>query len=402
MLYSKGLKDRLKRLAFFLFLTLFFVAAGCSKKGSQLESPPLPPDTAPVDAADETTDILPVDTPLEASTNQAENTDTELQVFVFDVGQADCILLKTESHSILIDAGNIGQDDLILGYLASHGVNKLDYVVATHPHADHIGSMGGVIMGMESVGTVLMPDAAHTTNTFETLLDAIEEKDVPIEIANRGDEIVLGGMRIEALAPGPGNYADLNDYSVVLRVIFGQAAFLFSGDADAISENEQLSSGLSLEADVLKVGHHGSRTSSAQKYLDAVAPKYAVISLGKDNSYGHPHSETMDRLTGIGAEIYRTDENGTVSFVTDGETISVNMDRLAGSGGAGATAGTQPDTNTGSNTNTGGGSYIGNRNSKILHLPTCRTLPQESNRVYFDSRDEALNQGYRPCNNCNP
>ena len=402
MLYFGGLKDRLKSFAFFLSLSVLFVAAGCAKSANLPENSLPPPDAAPAGAADDTTDIQPAVTPLEANPNQAEITDTELQVFVFDVGQADCILLKTESHSVLIDAGNIGQEDLILGYLAAQGVSKLDYIVATHPHADHIGSMGGVIMGMESVGTVLMPDVTHTTNTFESLLDAIEAKDLPLEIAGAGDEITLGDLRILALAPGGGDYADLNEYSIVLRVVFGQTAFLFAGDADAISENEQLSSGLPLQAEVLKVGHHGSRTSSAQKYLDAVAPKYAVISLGKDNSYGHPHSETMDRLAGIGAEVYRTDENGTVSFISDGETIAVDVERLTGSGAAGATSAQLPETNTNTGTNTGVGSYIGNRNSKVLHLPTCNSLPQESNRVYFDSKDEALNQGYRPCNNCKP
>jgi|GEM_PF-6665187 len=252
---------------------------------------------------------------------------TDLQVIFFDVGQADCILLKTDGHTMLIDAGNMGQGNLILNYLAEYNVDKLDYVVATHPHADHIGSMAEVLRGFDTVGMMLMPDIIHNTRTFERMLDAIEEKDIPVTMANPGDLFTLGSAQIQVLAPSSTKYTNLNDYSVVVRVEFGETVFLFTGDADSKNENEQLASGLPLKADVIKIGHHGSRTSSSQKYLNAVAPEYAVILCGQDNSYGHPHKESMQRLNAMNVDIYRTDLNGTIVFTTDGETITINVER---------------------------------------------------------------------------
>jgi competence protein ComEC len=309
-----------------------------------------------------------------------------LQVVFFDVGQADCILLKTGNHAMLIDAGNTGQDTLILNYLTEYGVTELDYLVATHPHADHIGAMASVVKAMDNVGMVLMPDKTHTTKAFENLINAIEEKNVPVSMPKPGDTFTLGDANMQVLAPNSAVYNDLNDYSIVLRVEFGNTVFLFTGDADTKSENEQLANGLSLNADVLKVGHHGSRTSSTQKYLDAVAPSYAVINCGAGNTYGHPHKEAWARLTTTGAVIYRTDENGTIIFVTDGETISVTV-----TSGTGSTpANTEPLL------------YVGNKNSKTLHLQSCSSLPQEQNRAYFDSRQEAIDAGYTPCKTCKP
>ncbi|MDR2700769.1 MAG: MBL fold metallo-hydrolase [Nitrososphaerota archaeon] len=312
-----------------------------------------------------------------------------LQVVFLDVGQADCVLLKTDNYAMLIDAGNVGQDKLVLNYLIDYGVTTLDYLVATHPHADHIGSMASVVKAMDRIGMVMMPDKSHTIKAFENLINAIEEKDIPVNIPHPGDVFTLGNANVQVIAPNSAVYNDLNDYSIVLRVEFGNTVFLFTGDADTKSENEQLTNGLTLKADVLKVGHHGSRTSSIQKYLNAVAPSYAVISCGADNTYGHPHKEAMTRLTGTGAAIYRTDEHGTIIFVTDGETITVTVTHGFGS---------IPLLGTGSSEL----AYIGNKNSKVFHLQSCSFLPQEQNRVYFNSRQEAIDAGYTPCNTCKP
>ncbi|MDR0318962.1 MAG: MBL fold metallo-hydrolase [Nitrososphaerota archaeon] len=309
-----------------------------------------------------------------------------LEVYFLDVGQADCVLLKTGNHSMLIDAGNVGQDKLVLNYLTEYGVNSLDYLVATHPHADHIGSMASVVKAMDSIGMVIMPDKTHTTKSFENLIKAIEEKDVPVTIPKPEDVFTLGEATVQVLAPNSATYSDLNDYSVVLRVEFGATVFLFTGDAEAKSEGEQLLNGLPLQADVLKVGHHGSRTSSSQKYLDAVSPIYAVISCGTGNDYGHPHKESMSRLTAMGVVIYRTDENGTILFVSDGENISITTEH-----GSGPTPTiVEPLL------------YIGNKNSKTFHLQSCSSLPQEQNRVYFNSRQEAIDAGYNACSTCKP
>ena len=313
-----------------------------------------------------------------------------LQIIFFDVGQADSILLKTEDYAMLIDAGNIGQDKLMLDYLSEYGVTKLDYLVATHPHADHIGAMSAVVKAMDSIGEVIMPDKPHTTVTYKNLIKAIDEKNIPITLAEVGQVFNMGNVNIQIIAPDNTDYTDLNEVSVVLRVTFGETVFLFTGDAGTKSENAQLASGLSLKVDVLKVGHHGSRTSTTQKYLDAVSPQYAIISCGTDNSYGHPHSETMTRLNRKNITIYRTDEMGTIIFVSDGKNITIEEDHnhdhpITSSSPAEETA-----------------SYIGNKNSKTFHLFTCTSLPAEQNRVYFDSYQAAIDAGYKPCGICKP
>jgi len=349
---------------------------------------------SPADTPTSTPTNRPTETPAVMPTVTATPTppwgfygEATLEIIFLDVGQADCTLLKTDNHAMLIDAGNTGQDQLILNYLAEYNVTTLDYLVATHPHADHIGSMTSVVMAMEHIGTVLMPDKIHTTQTYENLLKAIEEKDIPLTIPTPGYTFTMGNTNIEVIAPNA-DYTDLNECSLVLRVEFGDTTFLFTGDAGKPSENAQISNGFSLKADALKVGHHGSRTSSTQQYLDAVAPNYAVIFCGADNTYGHPHSETMTRLTGTGATIYRTDENGTIIFTTDGKDITVTTIKDP-----------TKDTSPPESPEEG---YIGNKNSKVFHLTSCRSLPQEQNRVYFDSRQEAIDAGYTPCGVCKP
>ena len=358
-------------------LAAFVIVNGNYTSISQPDEPSNPSPTL--------TDIILSPTPT-ATPPIVEN--AVLHVIFLDVGQADCILLKTNDHAMLIDAGNTGQDKLVLGYLNEYKVTKLDYLVATHPHADHIGSMTAVVKAMDSIGTVIMPNRPHTTKTYENLLKAIEEKDISIAMPEPGDVFTLGDANIEVLAPADaGKQKDLNECSIVLRVEFGDIVFLFTGDAGTESETEQLAHGFSLKADVLKVGHHGSRTSSSQKYLNAVAPSYVVISCGAGNTYGHPHKEAMTRLTGTGATIYRTDEKGTIIFMTDGKEITVSFG--SGIGTKPGSAGTEM-------------TYVGNKNSKILHLTSCGSLPQETNRVYFETRQEAIDAGYTPCNSCKP
>ncbi|MCL2134341.1 MAG: MBL fold metallo-hydrolase [Candidatus Bathyarchaeota archaeon] len=306
-----------------------------------------------------------------------------LEVIFLDVGQADSILLKTGTHTMLIDAGNIGQDQLMLNYLSTYEVTSLDYLVATHPHADHIGAMTAVVNKMDNIDTIIMPDKTHTIQAYKNLITAIDAKDITVNIAEPGQNFTMGNANIQVIAPNY-IYSDLNECSVVLRVEFGETVFLFTGDADTKSENDQITNGLSLDADVLKVGHHGSRTSSSKNYLDIVTPTYAVISCGAGNTYNHPHQEAMTRLIATGATIYRTDENGTIIFTTDGKTITVTVEK---------------DTPTPTEEGT---IYIGNKNSKIFHLPTCHSLPIETNRIYFNSRQEAIDAGYTPCGTCKP
>lgn len=325
---------------------------------------------------------------------QSTPLEDSLQVYFLDVGQADCILVKTGQHSMLIDSGDTEQGRLILGYLSDRGISTLDYLVATHPHSDHIGSMPDIIRAMESIGSLLMPDIVHTTKTFEDLLDAIEDTDTSVIVPQPGEIFEMGDARIQILAPNNSTYNDLNNYSIVLRVDFGQSSFLFTGDAEDVSESEQLANAYVLQTDVIKIGHHGSDSSSTQKYIESVSPSHAVISCGKGNSYGHPHSETIARLSAMGVTVYRTDENGTITFTTDGHTIEAVIERDAGTETVNPSAAENTEPNT--------TQYIGNKNSKIFHKSTCSTLPAEKNRIYFSNRDEAINRQYRACQRCNP
>ena len=251
-----------------------------------------------------------------------------LQVYYFDVGQADSelICLPTGEH-ILIDAGTSSTQEELVRQLRSLGAETLDLVVATHPHADHIGGMAAVLEEL-TVEQIVMPvtsgDSTPTTQTYETLLDAIEAEGLTVTPAQAGEEIWNGGgASLQVLAPNAQSYGDLNDYSVVLRLVYGADSFLFTGDAEETSEEEMLSRGYTLSATVLKCGHHGSETSTSQPFLDAVRPQYAVISCGVDNDYGHPDQVTLDRLEAAGAEVFRTDLQGTIVASTEGSGVTM-------------------------------------------------------------------------------
>lgn len=315
-----------------------------------------------------------------------------LAVYYFDVGQANCVVAVTGEDVIMIDAGDVGQDSLVLGYLEGLGITEIDYVIATHPHADHIGSMAAVVRAFD-VGLLLMPDAVHTTSAYADLLDAIEERNTPVTVPDPGDAYKLGEGSFTILAPDRA-YEDLNNASIVIRLAFGDVAFLFTGDAEAASEAAQLAAGHTLEANVLLVGHHGSNSSTTQSYLNAVSPEYAIISCGADNEYGHPHDEVQSRLDNIGAEVLRTDIHGTVTIITDGRALNVQSAKADSPvDTAKPTPGSSPNQDI---------SYIGNLNSKKFHLPCCHSLPAEKNRTYFGSREQAVDSGYSPCGNCNP
>ena len=251
-----------------------------------------------------------------------------LQVYYFDVGQADSelICLPTGEH-ILIDAGTSSTQEELVRQLRSLGAETLDLVVATHPHADHIGGMAAVLEAL-TVEQIVMPvtsdSSTPTTQTYEALLDAIGEEGLTVTPAQAGEEIWSdGGASLQVLAPNAQSYGDLNDYSVVLRLAYGADSFLFTGDAEETSEEEMLSRGYTLSATVLKCGHHGSETSTSQPFLDAVRPQYAVISCGVDNDYGHPDQVTLDRLEAAGAEVFRTDLQGTIVAFTEGSGVTM-------------------------------------------------------------------------------
>lgn len=254
------------------------------------------------------------------------HTSGELSVHFIDVGQGDSILIQGEEVAVLIDAGPRGAKAVVAEYLHAQGISRLDLVIATHPHEDHIGGMVQVLNEFE-VTEVMDPGVPHTSKTFEAFIDLISSKGIGYTEARAGMIRDLGGIKLEIVHPTVPSVDDLNNASIVTRLEFGQVAFLFTGDAEREAETEILESGRNLRATVLKLGHHGSSTSSTPEFVGAVAPSYAVIMLGEDNRYNHPHRGTMDLVKDIGIPVYRTDLHGNIVFITDGTKIEVRTAR---------------------------------------------------------------------------
>jgi competence protein ComEC len=246
----------------------------------------------------------------------------DIKIHYIDVGQGDSELIQIDGKNILIDAGT--SDKKALEYLKSEGVTTLDYVIATHPHKDHIGSMDNVIDSCR-IGTFYAPKVSTTTNAYENMINSLGSKNIKLSVPKTGDQITIGNAVITFLAPNSDTYEDINNYSIVVKLKYGNNSFIFMGDAQALSENEMLTRQLDVQADVLKVGQHGSDTSTSQEFLNKVNPKYAVISCGKDDSYQHPNQTTIEKLNAKKIEVFRTDLDGTIIATTNGRDITFNV-----------------------------------------------------------------------------
>lgn len=244
----------------------------------------------------------------------------ELKVHFIDVGQADSILIQQGSSAMLVDAGNNADNQTVKNYLDKQGISELNYFVGTHKDEDHIGSADYIINSFK-VGKVYFPKQTATTKTFEDFVRVVKGKGLKLTVPSVGESFKLGDATVTVLAPNGSSYEDANDYSIVLKVVYGNTSFLLTGDAESISESEMVNKGLDLGATVLKVGHHGSRSSTSQSFLNKVNPKYAVISVGTGNSYGHPTQDVMNRLKAKNIPVYRTDENGTIVATSDGKQV---------------------------------------------------------------------------------
>ena len=249
----------------------------------------------------------------------------EGSVTFIDVGQGDAIFIESGEWQVLIDAGPSKDAKAVLACLKEHQVKKLDVFIGTHPHADHIGGAAEVL---KKVGAdkIYMPKVSTNTKTFEKLLQTIKEQNLKITAPKPGTLIIdEPSLTLEVLAPNSSQYKEINEYSIVTKLTIGQNTFLFTGDAEAISEKEMLKSGEKLKVDVLKIGHHGGKTSTGTAFLKKVAPTYGVICVGEDNDYNHPNPETLERLDKI--KVLRTDKNGNITFTTDGTKLTVKTDK---------------------------------------------------------------------------
>jgi len=281
------------------------------------------PSSTPTPEAISTSEASPA--PVATPTSTPISSLEYLKVTFLDVGQADCILIQEPNgKSMLIDAGNNADGNTVVSYLKNQGINKIDVLVGTHPHEDHIGGLDMVIDNFD-IGKIYMPKVSHTTQTYEDVLTAIKNKGLKVTAPEPNTIFVIGEAKCTVLAPNNNSYDDLNNYSIVIKLEYGNTSFLFTGDAENISEQEMISKKYDLKADVLKVGHHGSSSSTTESFLNKVSPNYAIIMVGTGNDYGHPHKETMDKLKSKNITVYRTDENGTIVCTTDGQTIKFNV-----------------------------------------------------------------------------
>ncbi|NLM52842.1 MAG: MBL fold metallo-hydrolase [Firmicutes bacterium] len=345
-----------------------------------------------------------------------------LQVHFIDVGQGDAIFVQTEQQNVLIDAGERGKT--VVNYLKNLGVAEIDLVIGTHPHADHIGGLIDVLQAFP-VKEVIDPGVVHTTKTFEAYLTLIDEKNIKFTEGRAGLSRTLApNINLEILHPTSPSGDNLNNASLVTRIICGQIAFLFTGDIESDAEKEILGRKGSLSSTVLKIAHHGSRTSTSTAFLNAVSPEVAVIMAGSGNTYGHPHAEILQRLTEAQVKIYRTDLHGTIVITTDGQDYKINIkepyryvspkepEKQVSTAKPAPAPETQPTKETKPAPNHEQAPkaepapklYLGSIKSDKYHKPTCRhakkILPE--NEIWFTSIQDAKTQGYVPCGVCKP
>lgn len=364
----------MKKVLILLVCALFVLSFGCEPMELLLPVPTEAPTSSATAAA---------------PSSQEPSTTDGFVVHFIDVGQADAALLLCGGETMLIDGGNVDDSDLIYSYLTDQGVTHLDYVVCTHAHEDHVGGLPAAFACAE-VDTVLCSVTEYDTRPFSNFLDAVERQGLSVSVPHHGDSFAFGDAVCTVL--GPINPTDEpNNTSLVLHFQYGQTSFLFTGDAEYEVERDILDLGYDVRATVLKLGHHGSSTSSSYRFLDAVMPEYAVISCGVNNDYGHPHDEVMSRLADARITIYRTDEQGHIVCTSDGAAVRFETERSV-----------PPQTPLPEDYCE---TFVLNTNSRKFHDPDCGGVDDISERNrqdYYGTRQALLDQGYEPCGRCDP
>lgn len=316
---------------------------------------------------------------------------SSFQVHFIDVGQADAALVLCDGEALLIDGGNAEDSNLMYTYLKKQGITHLDYVIGTHAHEDHIGGLAGAL-NYAAAEKVYCPVTDYDSKAFQNFKKAAQNRDCDLTVPEVGETFSLGSSNCQILAVN--TESDTNNTSIVLRITYGEVSFLFTADAEREVEQVLLDKGVTLRSTVLKVGHHGSETSTSYAFLREVSPEYAVISVGKDNTYGHPTQEVLSRLRDADVKTYRTDLQGDIICTSDGQTVTFSTVR---------------NENTNVFDGVGGNStqkkYILNTGSKKFHYETCdsaQSMSEKNRQEYMGTREDLLSQGYSPCGVCKP
>ncbi len=340
------------------------------------------------------------------------NSESSFWIKYIDVGQGDAALIQCDDHYLMIDGGPTSASSVIYTILKESGIEYIDYMIATHPDEDHIGGLPGAL-NYASVGNCYSPVTSHDTRAFNSLVKYLNKQGVSLTVPSDGTELTLGKAKVELMGEKSA-YADSNDLSIVTKITYGSNTFLFTGDADIEEENALINAKKDLSCDVLKVGHHGSKGSTGDDFLKKAKPKYAVISVGTDNSYGHPTAETLSRLSNAKVELYRTDLQGDILCNSDGENITFTTEKKASTDvlwmeGSVSTATTTQDGVVVASPEKAvipsGTTYVINASSKRFHLTTCSSVNEmkASNRRYTtDSAEALVAEGYIPCKRCKP
>lgn len=315
--------------------------------------------------------------------------ETSFEIHYIDVGQADAALVLCDGAAMLIDGGNKADSGLIYAYLKAHNVTALDYIVCTHPHEDHAGGLAAAL-NVASAAVAYAPLEDDTNDSFRDFRRYLAKQGVEITVPNAGDTFSLGSASVTVAGPvGTGADGNVNNTSIVLRIVYGETSFLFTGDAEREEELAILEAGYEIQSTVLKVAHHGGASSTTYPFLREAAPEYAVISVGEGNLYGHPAEAVMSRLQDADVTVYRTDRQGTVICRSDGKTVS-----FTGTQQAPEVKEERPDAD-----------YVLNIRSKKFHRPACQSVSdmKETNRQDFTGeRATVMELGYTPCGRCKP
>lgn len=335
----------------------------------------------------------------------AAPTPDKMEVHFIDVGQGDSTLIKCGNQAMLIDAGDDTKGTAIQHYLQKQGVKKLDYLILTHPDADHIGG-APVIITKFQIDKVFISNYEKDNRTYQKLIQALDYKWLKYSTPKAGTKYSLGTASITILGPTK-KYDNPNDSSIALMIQNGINKFLFTGDAQEAAEQELIENNRDVKADVYQVGHHGSKTSTSEEFFKAVSPKYAVISCAEGNSYGHPNAQTLNTFRMNGVKVYRTDEEGTIIATSDGTKITFDVPpseswKSGEPAGSSAAQSVKKDTSQVKTSDTKELTYVLNTKTKKFHKPTCGSLPTKNRKDSSESRSSLISKGYAACKNCNP